>query len=394
MRYEIKALDTHQSVVSVMLHALDMDDARRQAKSQGYAVLSVRPRRAWMSFSMGSASFDILLFFQELQSLLGAGLPLMDAMEALSEKESGTTNAVLTQIIRDLYEGQTLSQSMARLPAAFPDLLVALIRASERTGDLPEALKRYIAYRTQVDRVRKMILSASLYPALLILVGTLVMVFLMVYVVPRFSLIYADLGENLPLMSRLLMSWGILLHVHGMQVGAILLCIVVLATYGFSRPRVRRTLGNQLWRIPAAGRRMHTYQLARFYRTLGMLQRGGIPLVQAITMAESLLPAALRTHLSRAGQSIREGWSLSRALETHGLATPIALRLIAVGERSGQLGDMLEQVAQFHDEELTRWVDGFLKLFEPLLMAFIGILIGTIVVLMYMPVFELAGSLQ
>ena len=394
MRYEVKALDTHDSVVSVVLGALDEQDARRQAEAQGYAILSVRPRRAWSAINSRAPRFPLTLFSQELLALLRAGLSLIEALEALAENESGPAKGVLGQLVAALYEGQTLSQALERMPSAFPDLYVALIRASERTGDLPEALSRYIAYRTQVDAVRKKIISASLYPVLLIILGGLVAAFLLVYVVPRFSLIYADLGEDLPLLSRWLMAWGQLLQVHGTAALGAAAVLIAGAAYGLSRPRFRQWLGQLIWRVPALGLQMRAYQLARFYRTLGMLLRGGIPLVKALEMATGLLPVALRERLARAAQSIREGWPLSRAVEAHGLATPVALRLIRVGEHSGELGDMLEEVARFHDEKLARWVEGFIKLFEPMLMAFIGVMIGTIVVLMYMPVFELAGSLQ
>ncbi|HSQ03839.1 MAG TPA: type II secretion system F family protein, partial [Burkholderiales bacterium] len=151
---------------------------------------------------------------------------------------------------------------------------------------------------------------------------------------------------------------------------------------------------HRLWQIPAAGARMRIYQLARFYRTLGMLLRGGTPVGQALRMVSDLLQPALRVHLDGAARNISEGRSISYAMESHQLTTPVALRMLRVGERTGQMGDMMERIAGFYDEEMARWVDWFTRLFEPLLMAFIGLVIGFIVVLMYLPIFELAGSLQ
>lgn len=394
MDYDVKVMDAGGSVESVMFRALDAADAHRQAKAQGYVILHLRPRRRVLRSSLTSNRFPLTLFSQELLALLKAGLALVEAIEALAENEHGTAKSVLTQMICFLYEGQTLSQAMERLPSVFPPLYIALVRASERTGDLPEVLIRYINYHAQVDLVRKKIINASLYPVLLMLVGSLVTAFLLGYVVPRFSLIYADMGEDLPLLSRWLMYWGQLLHAHAAEVASAALALLVLVAYGLSRPTLRQWLEHQLWHVPAVGARMRAYQLARFYRTLSMLLRGGIPVVRALEMAAGLLPMVLRTQLEHAAQHVREGWPLSRAIAAHDLATPIALRLIRVGEQSGQLGDMLEQVAQFHDEKLARWVEGFIKLFEPILMAFMGLMIGAIVVLMYMPIFELASGLQ
>jgi general secretion pathway protein F len=139
---------------------------------------------------------------------------------------------------------------------------------------------------------------------------------------------------------------------------------------------------------------MKVYQLARFYRTIGMLLRGGMPLVGALDMGAQLLHPVLRTRLAAASRAISEGRNVSQSMEANGLTTPVALRMLVVGEQSGNLGEMLETIASFHDEELARWVDWFTRLFEPILMALIGLVIGAIVILMYMPIFELAGNIQ
>jgi general secretion pathway protein F len=271
---------------------------------------------------------------------------------------------------------------------------VSTVRASEKTGDLGEALTRYIAYQTQVDVVRKKVVHASIYPLLLIGAGSLVTIFLMAYVVPRFSRIYEDLGTNLPFLSRMLLRWGKLLQTDGPLVLAVLAVAVVALVYFGRRPATRDWVMRRLWRLPAAGERMRIYQLARFYRTLGMLLRGGTPIGQALIMVSDLLQPELRLRLQGAAKQIREGRSISFAMEAHQLTTPVALRMLRVGERTGQMSDMMERIAGFFDEEMARWVEWFTRLFEPLLMAVIGLVIGFIVVLMYLPIFELAGSLQ
>jgi general secretion pathway protein F len=164
--------------------------------------------------------------------------------------------------------------------------------------------------------------------------------------------------------------------------------------YALSLPQVRAALMRKLWQIPALGERMHVYQLARFYRTLSMLLKGGTPIVNALSMVSGLLQPELRNRLEQATASIREGHAISHAMELYGLTTPVALRMLRVGERTGEMGEMMERIAAFYDEEMARWVDWFTKLFEPILMAFIGVVIGLIVILMYLPVFDLAGNIQ
>lgn len=395
MRFEVTALRM-EDVIALTLDAADESDARAQAAAQGYNVLAVRARRSWLEWtSRRRARFPLILFSQELLALLDAGLNVVDAVETLAEKETrAEARKTLRQIIADLYEGRTLSSALQRFPDDFPPLYVATVRASERTGDLGEAMRRYIAYQTQIDLVRKKVVSASIYPLLLLGAGGLVIGFLMVYVVPRFSRVYEDIGTNLPWMSRLLLEWGKLLQAHGALVLAVLIGALGALAYVARRPATRSWVQRRLWQIPALGERMRVYQLARFYRTLGMLLTGGIPIVQALSMVADLLPPALRGALAAAAEKIREGRTISFSLESHHLATAVASRMLRVGEHTGRMGEMMERIAAFHDDEMGRWVEWFTRLFEPLLMAFIGVLIGLIVVLMYLPIFELAGSLQ
>jgi general secretion pathway protein F len=394
MRFEIRALKANEGLVSLALEAPDEANAIEQARAQGLAVLSARRRRALIgSRSRFQTRFPLLLFSQELVALLRAGLSLPETIDTMVEKETRPEARKVLATIRDrLFEGRSFSQALHDMPHVFPPLYVATVRASERTGDLAEALQRYIGYHERLDLVRKKVVSASIYPAVLLAVGALVTLFLLGYVVPRFSAIYAESGRDLPFLSRLLLQWGALVNTHA---AALLLTLAVtagLATAFFAR--IRAAAGALAMRIPALGARVLVYHLARFYRTVGMLLRGGTPIVPALTMVAGLLPPDVRDRLVRATQRIRDGVSISVAMGDAGLTTPVAARMLRVGENSGDMAEMMDRIAVFHDEELARWVDWFTKLFEPLLMAVIGLVIGVIVVLMYLPIFELAGSIS
>jgi general secretion pathway protein F len=396
MLYLVKALRNPEGVVSLVLDAADEIDAGRQARANGMNVLSLKPATSWKLGRFGRKHrFPLALFNQELMALLGAGLALVEAIEALAEKETnGSIRAVLDQLSERLRHGRTLSQAMQEQPHAFPPLYISTVRATERSGGLAEALKRFAAYESQLDLVRKKVISASIYPILLIAAGTLVLLFLLGYVIPKFSLVYEDIQGNLPFASQLLLQTGKLMQQHGVAIGIAFVVVLAALVRVTTTQRARQWIGRKLWQIPAVGARMRLYQLARFYRTLGMLLRGGTPVVPAIDMASGLLAPALRPGVARAREAIREGRTISEAMSLHGLTTPVALRMLRVGERSGRMDDMMDRIAVFLDEEIARWVDWFTRLFEPLLMAFIGIVIGVIVVLMYLPVFELAGSIQ
>lgn len=396
MQYEIRALRGSEGLTAFALEAIDVHDAETQAKSQGYTVIAIKAKQSLQLWQKRRKSdFPLVLFSQELLALLDAGLSLVESLEALAEKElRPEIKKTLTQIIARLYEGQALSFALEDSAANFPALFVATVRASEKTGSLSEVLSRYIVYQSQLDQVRNKVISALIYPLLLAVIGGLVMLFLMVYVVPRFSRIYAGMGSNLPFMSRLLMQWGQFMADHGGQILPLMGLALVAAAFALTRPACKQWMEHKLWQVPALGARLHIYQLTRFYRSLGMLLRGGMPVVPALQMVSGLLQLSMRAQLALATEYVKKGRSISQAMEEYDLTTPVVLRMLCVGERTGQMGEMMERIAAFYEEETARVVERFIKLFEPLLMAVIGVAIGIIVVLMYFPIFELAGNIQ
>jgi general secretion pathway protein F len=393
MRYELRAITSEGRVESVECQAVDEQAARQQAEGRGYTVLAVRARRDLATLWRGGERFPLPLFSQELLVLLDAGLPLVEAIETLAEKERRDEfRGVLNRVVGALRQGLPLSAALGEAPAAFPPLYVATVRAAERTSDLGPALSRYVAYQAQLESIRKRVVNASIYPLLLIGVGGLVSLFLLFYVVPRFGRIYEDRATDLPVFSKLLLAWGRFAESHAGLALGLLVGLIVLAIYFFRTSKAK--ISNAMWRLPGVGERLKVYQLARFYRTTGMLLKGGMPLVAALDMAAELLHPVLRERLVAASRAISEGRGVSASMDANGLTTPVAMRMLVVGEQSGTMGDMMERIAGFHDDELSRWVDWFTRMFEPLLMALIGLVIGAIVILMYMPIFELAGNLQ
>jgi general secretion pathway protein F len=389
MQFSVLAVDARQQVVALSLEAASEALAADQVRSKGLTVVSVAASGLRLSLPARKTRFPTTLFTVELLSLLQAGLNLVEALQTLATKES---SEVLSAILAAIQRGEPFSQAVAALPQHFSPLYVATIKAAERTGNVAEALGRYIAYQEELERVRKKIVAASIYPAILVGVGGLVLAFLMFYVVPRFARVYEDMAGTLPLFSKLLLAFGSFV---GNNAAVLAITFVALGVSGFWFAKKNRAwLNAQLWRIPALGQRMKVYQLARLYRTTAMLLRAGIPAVRALDMVRDLLAAHLRPQLAEARKKIEQGVAMSAALGAVGLATPVAARMMVVGERSGDMGEMLAQIARFHDDEVARYVEWFTKAFEPVLMAVLGVAIGGVVVLMYMPIFELAGSIR
>jgi general secretion pathway protein F len=393
MQFNVLAVDASRKVVALALEAADESAAAAQVQARGLEPVSME--RSGFSLPRRSMRFPVMLFSMELVSLLDAGLNLVEALQTLAEKERRAEGQqVLGGILGAIRRGEPFSQAVAAQPRHFSPLYVATIKAAERSGNVREALGRYIGYEEELERVRKKIVSASIYPAILSLVGGLVLTFLMLYVVPRFAKVYEDSAATLPLFSRLLLGFGSFVGNNVVVLSLAFAGLVGGAVYAWSRPEVRAWLNTLLWSVPALGERMKVYQLARLYRTTAMLLRAGIPAVRALDMVRDLLAAHLRPQLAAARKSIAEGKAMSAALGAAGLATPVAARMMVVGERSGDMGQMLAQIARFHDDEVARTIEWFTKAFEPILMAVLGIAIGGVVVLMYMPIFELAGSIR
>src|SRR5450830_857766 len=392
MQFEVRALGANAAVSQLSIDALDEADARRQVEARGLFVAAVRRGRT----PRGSGGkLSLVLFSQELLALLNAGLGIVEALEALLEKEAApATRGVLERLLAGLREGQRFSTVLAEQPSLFPPLYVGIVKAAEGTSDLPRALARYIDYQQRIDTVRAKIVSAAIYPCILLLVGGGVSMFLIGYVVPRFAEVYQGAGRNLPWMSQVMLSWGQFAGAHTATLfGGLALAIGTLVFF------VRRLAGSGgllrlLGRLPAIGERIRIYELSRLYLTLGMLTEGGITIVQAIETVQGMVSANVKSGLQLARQAVEAGLPLSTAFEANGLTTPISLRMLRVGERTGDMGPMLTQSAAFYDGEISRWIDRFTRTFEPLLMAGIGLIVGAIVVLLYMPIFDLAGEMS
>lgn len=273
-------------------------------------------------------------------------------------------------------------------------MFVGIVRASERTGNLPEALDRYIDYRKRADSLRGKVVSAAIYPIILLCVGIVVTLFLGGYVIPKFAVVYQGTGRSLPLASALLLQWGTFAHQHTQMLVLGLGIAVTLLVVSMRHLLGKHGVGGLLKHMPVLAEHLRTYELARLYLTLGMLLDSGLPITQALPLASASATHRQQHAIINATAKIRHGERLSNAFSQAGLVTTVGLRMLRIGEESGRLGEMMTRAARFHDDETARRIEHFSKIAEPALMIGIGLIVGTIVVLLYMPIFDLAGSLK
>jgi type IV pilus assembly protein PilC len=277
----------------------------------------------------------------------------------------------------------------------FPQLYVASLQAGEQSGDLPVTLARFIEYQKRVEAIRAKVRSATFYPALLAVAVTVVLGFLLLYVIPSFTQVYADANMQLPLLTRMVVGLA-----NGLVAGLPVWLPTLLISFFLMRVYARTdggalTLDKAKLRLPYFGPLLSEYALSTFCRTFAITMASGLPIVQAMQMSRGTLNnRVLEKGLADAVNRIKEGARISEALEQTGNFPIIALRMIGVGETSGSLVDMLTDVSDYYEDEVERRLDRLTTMVEPLMMMTMGLLIGGIVVAMYIPIFQMAGTVQ
>lgn len=380
------------------LDAVNAGLLRQSLEEQGYVVFELRkkPFQFLLESGIGRKKIgnkELLLFNQELLVLLKAGLPILQALDTILESGGGKLNEILSAIREDVKGGLALSTAFEKFPRVFPHLYIASIRAGERTGDLPQTIRRYIAFLKRTEGFRGKIIGALIYPIILITVAAVAISLLLIYVVPTFSTIYADSGAALPMPTQILINFTGLLR----RYLPLLLLLAAVATTLFKRwsqtESGRYAVDGFKIKTPLLGAITSRYALAGFTRTLATVLGSGIPIVEALRMSVGTLNnKVLERGLLLAVHRVEEGSKLSTALEGMKLMPPLALRMLTVGETTGSLEEMLSDISDYFEEEIERDLHVLTTSIEPAIMVVMGVVIGVIIVTMYLPIFKIAST--
>jgi len=396
MEFRANVVQGRASPRTIAVQARSHDEARAVLRNQGYTILSMSAAsRGWLvrvAPLVDRQRIDVDLFVEQLHDLLQAGLSLVEALSTLHRTADNSAHW-LSPVLERLRAGHRFSEALGADPR-FPPLLIALVKSSELTSDLGQALERFLDHRRKSAEVRDRLISVGIYPLLLTGVGTAVLLFLLLYVVPKFARVFEGMTGSLPWSAKVMVWWGQWLGAYGtvfylVLAGLLAACAAVLLTPALRTKGLSLLLGTRLLRD-----RLRTYFLARWYRGTGTLLDGGIPLVDALALSRDLLPAAMYENADEVRDAVRGGLSPSQAHARGGMLTPVAEQLMIAGERTGDLGAVLLRIARFHEAELSRSLERLMKILEPAVMVFIGVGVGVVVVLMYLPIFELASAIQ
>ena len=387
-------------IVTRTIEAAAVNEARARLEREGFKVFNITPPRAegLTSFTkVGGAggrarvkANDFLLFNQQLAALLRAGIPILQAITMLRRRATSVRlRAVLEDVEEAIRGGAALSQAFAAQGAIFPRIYTASILAGERSGALDEVLSRYVTYMRRSVGLRRKIRGALAYPMFLLAASLGMVIFLTVYVVPRMSELFAGFGGNLPLVTQIVLTISGTLTRNVFWIAPLIVITAVVAGIWSRTPQGRLTLDRWKLKIPLGGRLMVQLSVAQAARSLATLLAGGITLVESWEIAaESVTNRELRRRSSAILPLIREGRSFTESLESAGWLPALAIDMIGIGERSGSLREMLDEVATFYDAESEVKLEQLTTTLEPAILVVMGGIVVVILLAIYLPIIE------
>jgi type IV pilus assembly protein PilC len=378
---------------------------RHELEEKGLLVLDIRARGGLGGFSIPGiggllgnkrkvSSREFLVFNQELATLLKAGLPLVQSLDILRRAiPNPTFKAVLDDVYERVRSGTSLSEAFEAHATLFPGVYTASLMAGEKSGNLDQVLRRFIAYVKIIGNVKRKTLSALMYPVILFFLSIIVVAVIMVKVVPAFADFYGDFGAELPFVTRILIAISDAFRNH--------LLLIVLASGGagvafwrwFKMPGQRVRLHAALMRAPIIGSTVTKFATSQLARTLATLLSGGIPLVTALDVASRAVGnRAMAQHIEVVTRQVREGQPLAIAMNQREVFPDVAVKMVEVGEATGALQDMLNALADFYDEDIETTLARFVTLVEPMMLVIMGLVIAVLLLALYMPVFQLSQT--
>lgn len=395
--YVLKYADGRGQMHSQTATAGSEKEIRDRFSNQGFLVVSVKTKGAGIAIGGGKKLNleKFLIFNQQFVTLIRAGLPILKSLDLLAERLTDAKLGPYIRAVREEVRNGTLLSEAFRQQAIFPKIYVSSVMAGEKSGSLTEVLDRYIHYQKLSLAVRKKVLVSLMYPCVLLVLVTLLMVFLVTYVVPTFASLYSSMQASLPPMTEFLIAIGTTARNYILIAVGTLIVGIFAFRWWSRRPSARIKVDRLKMAAPIAGDIWLKYQVAQLSRILSTLLTGGIPLVQAMeTAAESLGTPLLQKAVETAGKAVREGQPLSGSLKSQKMFPPLAIDMIEVGESTGALPAMLSSVAEFFEEDVNTRMQATLSLIEPAIMLVMGSFVAFVLIALYLPIFSLADSIH
>jgi type IV pilus assembly protein PilC len=374
--------------------ATDEAALRADLRRQGIAPSRIRKQSNAMRSGGRVTAMDIAVFSRQLATMLAAGIPLVQGFEIIgSGHEKPKMQRLILDIKSDVEAGTSLHESLARHPLHFDDLYVNLVEAGEQAGALEGLLDKVATYKEKTEALKKKVKKALFYPAAVLAVAVVVTIILLIFVIPQFEALFKGFGADLPAFTQMVINLSRFVQAKGLYIAVVLGALVYTFFYFKKRSkRMREFLDRATLKVPVIGPIMYKAAIARFSRTLATMFAAGVPLVEALeSVAGATGNIVFENGVLRMRDEVATGQRLQRAMESTELFPNMVVQMIAVGEESGSLDTMAGKVATFYEAEVDNAVDAMSSLLEPLIMVILGVLVGSLVIAMYLPIFKLGS---
>ena len=397
----VKVADEQGHLRQQVEHGYSEAEVHDRFVQQGYLVYWVRPRTL---FSGGGKQFGkrgqlrqatFLIFNQQFLTLIKAGLPILTALDLLIKRQRDKSLLRLLENVRERVKGGELLSDAFAAQGMFPKMYTTTLMAGEKSGNMEEVLGRYIQYQRMVQTFRKKLLVSLVYPALLISVVTVMLIFLITFVVPKFADLFNNLGAQLPAITVFMLAVGLNAQKYAWIVVIVLVVGIALLLRWKHSDRGAEAIDKFLLSLPLIGEIRLKYQVANFSRILATLLQGGLPLVPAMeTAGASMSSRQMLIGVSAAASRVREGQSLAKSMESQELFPDLAVEMLEVGESTGALPAMLGSVAEFYEEDVQTALGAAMALIEPLILVVMAVFVGGVLISLYMPIFTLGANVH
>lgn len=399
-QFLVKVADEQGHLRQQVEHGYSEAEVHDRFTQQGYLVYWVKPRTI---LSRGGGlgqrgklrQSTFLIFNQQFLTLIKAGLPILTALDLLIKRQRDKSLLRLLEDVRERVKGGELLSDAFAAQQVFPKMYTTTLMAGEKSGSMEEVLGRYITYQRMVQTFRKKLLVSLVYPALLVSMVTVMLIFLITYVVPKFADLFNNLGAQLPAITVFMLSVGL----NAQKYAWIVLLVAAVATVLLLRwkqsDRGAERIDRFLLSLPLIGEIRLKYQVANFSRILATLLQGGLPLVPAMeTAGASMSSRQMLNGITTAAERVREGQTLANSLEAQKLFPDLAVEMLEVGESTGALPAMLNSVAEFYEEDVQTALSAAMALIEPVILIIMAVFVGGILISLYMPIFTLGAGVH
>jgi len=398
MEYVCKVGMPSGEVVERSFTATDEASLRADLEQKGYYIFSVsgQSAREFHIFRPSIPTRTLLMFCQELAALLKAGMPLLQSLEIMLERQKAPVFRTSLSTVRDkIKTGISLSDAFKAEGELYPSIFSANLVAGERSGNLEEVIRRFEKYLRMNDAMKKRAVAAAVYPAVLLTLMVCVICILVVYVIPKFKSFFEDIGGELPLPTRIMLAVSNFVVTNFWFILAGIVVAVVAVVTWYRRDKSKVLVDRLLLRVPGLGQMMTMYSTSQLARTLATLLAGGMPLLSALGVAAgSIGNRAVAAAVAEGANHIREGRSLTTALESTHMVDNMALEMVKVGEQTGALGDMLNTLADFYDQEMETRLSTLMGLIEPLLLVVMAVVVAGMLIAFYLPMFSMFSAVK